>query len=101
MSFDTPFNSLKGQTIFYHSFRYIDCQHSSGPDDLSPSFFQVMTSFGGPLVQKLGIEGNALDRMKVVEDFITKEMENYSPKVGGNYIEQHKEKTVKAQPGSR
>ena len=52
-------------------------------------------------MNKLGIEGNAIDRMKVVEDFITKEMESYSPKAGGNYIEQHKEKTVLAHPGSR
>merc|ERR1711982_83230 len=69
------------------------------PDNIL-SFLQVMTSFGGPLVKKLGIEGNAIDNMKVVEAFITKEMEIYSPKAGGNYIEQHKEKTENAQPGS-
>ena len=53
------------------------------------------------MVHKLGIKGNAIDMMRVMEAFIIKEIGVNSSKSGGTYIEQHKEKTENAHPGSR
>ena len=53
------------------------------------------------MTHKLGIEGNGIDMMSIMESFIIKEIGLDSSKSGGNYIEQHKERTENAQPGSR
>ena len=61
----------------------------------------MLTPFGLHLTHKLGIEGNGIDMMSIMEAFIIKEIGLDSSKSGGNYIEQHKERTKNAQPGSR
>ena len=51
----------------------------------------MLTPFGLHLTHKLGIEGNGIDMMSIMEAFIIKEIGLDSSKSGGNYIEQHKE----------
>lgn len=59
-----------------------------------------MTWFGGPLCKALRLK-NVLDEINHVDEFIARTVENFTANPNGSFLEQHKNKTKTAGPGSR